>query len=174
MRHLNDKTYLNRTKAHRDALISNMSASLFLVKKIETTIGKARFVRRQAERMITFARRGDLAARRHVATIMHDEKALKVLFDELGPHFKTRDGGYTRIIKLGSRRGDAAEVVILELTGFNDEREDKEATKKPKVKSKLKTATSAVKAETAKAPKKAKAVKKVPAVTEDEKATPAE
>lgn len=155
MRHLNDKTYLNRTSAHRKALVSNMSASLFLTKKIETTIGKARFVRRFAERMITFARRGDIAARRHVATLMHDEKALKVLFDELGPHFKTRDGGYTRIIKLGPRRGDSAETVLLELTGFNDEREEKGKAKKGQAKSKIKRATAVAKSGTT-ASKKAK------------------
>lgn len=120
MRHLNRKAHLNRTAAHRKALFGNLSAALFTHKRIVTTLGKARYARRFAERMITFARRGDVAARRHVMKYVQDNNAVKTLFDDLGPHFKNRDGGYTRIIKLGTRRGDAAPMAIIELVGFDD------------------------------------------------------
>ncbi|MBT7787329.1 MAG: 50S ribosomal protein L17 [Calditrichaeota bacterium] len=120
MRHLNRKAHLNRTAAHRKALFGNLSAALFTHKRIVTTLGKARYARRFAERMITFARRGDVAARRHVMRYVQDKLAVKTLFDDLGPHFKNRDGGYTRIIKLGTRRGDAAPMALIELVGFDD------------------------------------------------------
>ncbi len=120
MRHLNRKAHLNRTASHRKALFGNLSAALFTHKRIVTTLGKARHARRFAERMITFARRGDVAARRHVMRYVQDKAAVKTLFDDLGPHFKNRDGGYTRIIKLGTRRGDAAPMAIIELVGFDD------------------------------------------------------
>lgn len=120
MRHLNDKAHLGRTHEHRKALIGNMSASLFLHRRIVTTLAKAKYTRKYAERMITFARVGDLSSRRHVARVLNDPNALKKLFDELGPHFKHRNGGYTRIIKLGLRSGDAAQMALLELVGFDD------------------------------------------------------
>jgi len=112
-----------------------MSASLFLHRKITTTLGKAKHARKFAERMITFARKGDVAARRHVLRFIRDKEAVKKLFDELGPHFKNRNGGYTRIIKLGPRRGDAAPMALLELVGFDDAVVEK--TKKKARKSKL-------------------------------------
>ncbi|MBM3328658.1 MAG: 50S ribosomal protein L17 [Calditrichaeota bacterium] len=120
MRHLYDKAHLGRSRSHRRALLSNMSASLFLHRRVVTTLGKAKFARRFAERLITFARKGDLAARRIVASRLGNPAAVKILFDQLGPHFKTREGGYTRIIKLGVRPGDAAPVCLLELVGFDD------------------------------------------------------
>ena len=120
MRHLYDKVHLNRTKSHRLALFSNLAAALFHHQKIITTLAKAKHARRFAERMITFARQGDLAARRHVHRYVRDKDAVKKLFDELGPHFRHRDGGYTRIIKLGPRKGDAAPMALLELVGFDD------------------------------------------------------
>src|SRR4030042_641398 len=101
MRHRYDRPHLGRTAAHRKAMFSNMAASLFLNKKIVTTLGKARYAKRFAERMITFARRGDLAARRHVSRYIRNPEAVKKLFDELGVHFKNRNGGYTRMIKIG-------------------------------------------------------------------------
>jgi len=120
MRHLSDKTHLGRTAEHRRALLNNMSSSLFLYQRITTTITKAKYARKFAERMITFARRGDLSARRHVARFIHDQAILRILFDKLGPHFQHRNGGYTRIIHLGNRPGDAAPMVLLELVGFDD------------------------------------------------------
>ncbi|NQU04604.1 MAG: 50S ribosomal protein L17 [Calditrichaeota bacterium] len=142
MRHLYDKPHLNRSKSHRKALFGNMSAALFLNKRITTTLGKARYARRFAERMITFARKGDVAARRHVVKFIRDKEAIKTLFDELGPHFKHREGGYTRIIKIGTRRGDAAPMCIIELVGFDDTVAS--STPKKESKSKLKASQKAV------------------------------
>ncbi len=120
MRHLSDKIHLGRTREHRYAMLSNMTASLVMHKKIVTTLAKAKYARRFAERMITFARKGDLSARRHVASLVHDKTAVQTLFDQLGQHFKHRNGGYTRIIRLGPRHGDAAPMALLELVGFED------------------------------------------------------
>lgn len=136
MRHLSRKAHLNRTASHRKALFGNLSAALFTHKRIVTTLGKAKFARRFAERMITFARRGDVASRRHVLRYVQDSMAVKTLFDDLGPHFKNRDGGYTRIIKLGSRRGDAAPMAMIELVGFDDITKSEAKTE---TKSRLKT-----------------------------------
>lgn len=120
MRHLCDKYHLNRTASHRKALLANLSAALFTHKRITTTLVKAKYARRFAERMITFARKSGVQSRRHVLRFIRDKEVVKKLFDELGPHFKNRDGGYTRIIKIGPRRGDAAPMAILELVGFDD------------------------------------------------------
>lgn len=138
MRHLNDKARLNRSKSHRKALLGNLSAALFTHKRIITTLAKAKHARRFAERMITFARRGDVAARRHVMSFIRDKEAVKLLFTDLGPHFKHRNGGYTRIIKIGQRQGDAALMAILELVGFDDVGEV--AAPKKESKSRLKAA----------------------------------
>jgi large subunit ribosomal protein L17 len=139
MRHLYDRPHLNRTPSHRKALFSNLAASLILNKKVVTTLGKARYARRFAERMITFARKGDLSSRRHVLRHLHHQEAVKKLFDELGAHFKNRNGGYTRIIKLGRRRGDAAPLALIELVGFDDV--PGTATPKKPTKSRLKAAS---------------------------------
>jgi len=120
MRHLYDNIRLGRTAEHRHALLHNMSTSLFLHRRVITTLTKAKYVRRFAERMITFARKGDFSARRHVSRFILDRDVLKKLFNELGPHFQHRNGGYTRIIHLGNRQGDNAPMAILELVGFDD------------------------------------------------------
>ena len=115
MRHLNKKVHLNRSKAHRKALLGNLSAALFQNKRIVTTLAKAKYARSFAERMINFARRGEVADRRHVLKYVGNKIAVKTLFDDLGPHFKNRDGGYTRIIKLGPRKGDADPMAMLKI-----------------------------------------------------------
>jgi large subunit ribosomal protein L17 len=108
-----------------------MVTSLFAAERIETTTAKAKEARRVAERMITFARRGDLAARRHVAKTVQDPKILKKLFEEIAPRYTDRPGGYTRVLKLGvGRKGDNAERAILELVGEKDEGRKKK--KKPR------------------------------------------
>jgi len=101
-------------------LFANLSAALFTHKRITTTLAKAKYTRQYAERLITFARRGGLADRRHVLKFITNKAVVKALFDDLGVHFKNRDGGYTRIIKLGFRKGDAAPMAIIELVGFDD------------------------------------------------------
>ena len=130
MRHNHDHRKLNRTAAHRKAMLRNMVTSLFDKERITTTTAKAKEARRVAERMITFARRGDLAARRHVARTVQDPKVLKKLFDDIGPRFEDRPGGYTRMLRLGSRKGDAAETAILELLGEKDKPRGKKKSRK--------------------------------------------
>jgi large subunit ribosomal protein L17 len=170
MRHLYDKVHLGRSRSHRRALFGNLSASLFLHKRIVTTLAKAKYARRYAERMITFARKGDLSARRQVMRFVPSEEAVKKLFDQLGPHFKNRNGGYTRIIKLGPRQGDSAPMALLELVGFDDlsaeaATEAKEAKKETK--SRLKAAQTK-----AKASEKEKAEKKAARPKKEKKAAP--
>lgn len=118
MRHRKDNKKLGRTVSHRNALISNMATSLFEHKQIKTTTTKAKEIRRTVDKMITFAKNGSLADRRQVLRIIRDKKIVKHIFDEIAPTYQKRDGGYTRVIKLGRRRGDGAEMAILELVGF--------------------------------------------------------
>ena len=133
MRHNKDGRKLGRTASHRKALMRNMVTSLFASERIETTTPKAKEVRRVAERMITFARRGDLAARRHVAKTVQNPDVLKKLFDEIAPRYVGRPGGYTRVLKLGARRkGDNAQRAILELIGEKDEGRKKKKTQRKK------------------------------------------
>jgi large subunit ribosomal protein L17 len=120
MRHNNDHRNLSRTAAHRKAMLSNMVTSLFERERIETTTAKAREAKRLAERLITFARKGDLSARRHVARTVRDPEVLKKLFDDIAPRYIDRPGGYTRVLKTGFRKGDAAQTAILELVGKDD------------------------------------------------------
>lgn len=106
---------LGRTSAHRRALFRNIITSLFAHGRIETTEAKAREIKRIAESLITTAKRGDLHSRRLVSSYLMDEAVAKKLFDTIAPQYKDRAGGYTRIIKLGPRRGDAAPMVYIEL-----------------------------------------------------------
>ena len=114
MRHRIKGRKLNRTAAHRKATLRNMATSLFRHERIETTTAKAKELRPFAERLITLAKRGDLHARL-AAQKIQDREVLGKLFSDLGPRFAERPGGYTRILKLGNRRGDAAEMALIEL-----------------------------------------------------------
>jgi large subunit ribosomal protein L17 len=115
MRHQAKGKQLSRTSEHRKALMRNMATSLILHGGIETTVAKAKALRPYAEKLITLARRGDLHARRLVASKIRERAALSLLFSEIGPRFAARPGGYTRILKLGHRPGDGAEVARIEL-----------------------------------------------------------
>lgn len=115
MRHRVDTFKIGRTSAHRRALVANMASSLFFSGRIETTLVKAKAVRRFAERMITLGKQGTLHSRRLAAARLRNEDAVKMLFDEIAPSYSGRQGGYTRILKLGQRRGDAAETCLLML-----------------------------------------------------------
>lgn len=115
MRHRKKGRPLGRTAEHRKMMLRNMASSLFLHERIETTVAKAKELRHYAEPLITKAKRGDLHARRQVARKIHDKEALAKLFDEIGPRFAERPGGYTRVVKLGHRAGDAADLAIIEL-----------------------------------------------------------
>ncbi len=115
MRHRKKGRQLGRTATHRKAMLRNMVASLFRHDGVETTVAKAKELRPYAERLITWARRGDLHARRQVERYIKDRTVTGRLFGELGPRFASRPGGYTRIIKLGHRVGDGAEMARIEL-----------------------------------------------------------
>jgi len=98
-------------------MLNNMATSLFANGKVRTTLPKAKELRGVAERLISFARRGDLHARRQVLRRIQNKVVLTKLFEEIGPSFADRDGGYTRILKLGPRRGDSSELCLIELVG---------------------------------------------------------
>ena len=142
MRHRRDGRKLGITASHRKAMLANMVTSLFDSERIQTTVPKAKEARRLAERLITFARRGNaaaaggheekrLAARRHVAQTVHDSEILRKLFNEIAPRFADRPGGYTRILRLGSVRvGDSARRAILELVKKDEEKRKKKMPRK--------------------------------------------
>lgn len=124
MRHGVKQNRLNRPSGHRKALLSNLATSIILQglkteqmdRKIRTTVARAKAVRGVVERLVTFAKRGDLAARREAARVIHDHAALQGLFEVLGPRYKERNGGYTRVLRLSTERaGDAAEMALIEL-----------------------------------------------------------
>lgn len=115
MRHGKKIAKLGRTAPHRKAMLSNMMASLFINERITTTQTRAKELKRTAERVLTCAKKGDLHARRQVLRVIADKQVVAKLFDELGPRYKSRNGGYTRVIKLGPRRGDGAFMSIVEL-----------------------------------------------------------
>ena len=106
---------LGRTSAHRKMMLRNLVTDLLKYGKLETTLMRAKETRRIAEKMITLGKRGDLHARRQAAAYLLDEDVVKKLFDEIGPKYADRNGGYTRILKMGPRPGDIAEVVWVEL-----------------------------------------------------------
>ena len=106
---------LGRSSAHRKSMLRNLVTDLLREGRITTTDTRAKEARRQAEKMITLAKRGDLHARRQVLSYVYDETVVTKLFDEIAPKYEDRQGGYTRILKLGPRKGDNAELVFLEL-----------------------------------------------------------
>lgn len=115
MRHQKAGRKLSRTREHRRALFRNLATALFLNGRIQTTDAKAKALRPVAEKLITLGRRGDLHARRLAARDLTNPAALEKLFGEIGTRFKNRPGGYTRILKLGNRQGDAAPLAVIEL-----------------------------------------------------------
>lgn len=114
MRHRVNKLKLGRRGSHRDSMLANMVCSFILERRIKTTLTKAKAARSMAEKMVTLGKKGDLAARRKALASLKQEKAVKVLFEEIAPAFIERAGGYTRISKLGPRMSDASEMAILE------------------------------------------------------------
>jgi large subunit ribosomal protein L17 len=165
MRHRVGFRKLGRVTPHRIALLRNMATALFERERIRTTLMKAKELRPYAEKLITQAKRDDdrLHARRLVAREIHDLTVVKKLFDDLGARYATRPGGYTRILRLGPRRGDGAEMAIVELLGseYKPEKKDEkgkkiEAEKKPEAKA-AKPAGGRGKAKAAKAAKGEKA-----------------
>jgi large subunit ribosomal protein L17 len=123
---------LGRTSAHRLALLRNLSTSLFKEERIKTTLMKAKELRPFAERLLTLSKRETLHARRQVLRHIRDDKVVSKMFDSLSARYAQRPGGYTRIVKLGPRRGDSAEMAIIELVGYEPQQKaDKEKDKAP-------------------------------------------
>ena len=114
MRHQNSGRKLGRDGAHRRALYSNLAGAVITHGRIETTLAKAKEARPLTEEMITLGRRGDLHARRQAMATLRSQEVVHKLFAEVAPRFEGRNGGYTRIVKLGPRKGDAAEMAYLE------------------------------------------------------------
>jgi large subunit ribosomal protein L17 len=115
MRHRKAFRKLSRTASHRRAVLRNLVTALFEYERIETTVAKAKETRPIAERMITFGKRGDLAARRQVARYVMKPAITAKLFETIAPWYSERQGGYTRILRIGHRLGDAGETAYLEL-----------------------------------------------------------
>lgn len=128
MRHRKSGRKLGRTSAHRSAMLRNMVTSLFEHERIVTTVPKAKEARRVADKMITLAKRGDLHARRQAHSFIRSKNVVAKLFDEIHTQYADRHGGYTRIIRTGTRQGDAAPMAILELVGYEESQEKAEAS----------------------------------------------
>jgi large subunit ribosomal protein L17 len=118
MRHAKSGKKLGRDSAHRKALYSNLAGALIEHGRIETTAAKAKAVKPFAEKMITLGKRGDLHARRQALSALRSNDVVHRLFADVAPRFSERPGGYTRIVRIGPRQGDAAEMVYLELVDF--------------------------------------------------------
>ncbi|MDT8436083.1 MAG: 50S ribosomal protein L17 [Gemmatimonadota bacterium] len=116
MRHRKKGRALSRSVSHRSAMLRNMATSLILHERIRTTEAKARELRPFVEKLITLGGTDDVHSRRQARRRIADRQAMQKLFDEIGPRFRDRPGGYTRILKLGARKGDGAELAIIELT----------------------------------------------------------
>jgi large subunit ribosomal protein L17 len=135
MRHRKLKYKIGVDPGHRKALLRNLAGALIQYERIVTTHTRAKAVRRTAERLITWAKRGDLHARRQALKIIPQKKLVAKLFNVLAPYYVNRNGGYTRILKLAPRRGDAAPMVLMEWVGYEERlaaAEEKEKTEKTK------------------------------------------
>jgi len=125
MRHRKLKCKLNRTPSHRKAMLRNMTASIIEHGRIRTTVHKAKEVRKMVDHVITLAKKEDLHARRQVIKLIPDKQLVTKLFSELAPRYQSRAGGFTRIYRLGPRRGDAAEMAVIELVDLPVEETEK-------------------------------------------------
>jgi large subunit ribosomal protein L17 len=142
MRHRKSHSLLNRFTSWRKATLSSLARGILINQRIQTTKVKARSVKPLVEQLVSLAKKNDLAAKRKAFSILNDHQLVKLLFSDIGPRFKSRTGGYTRLVNLNRRRGDGAEMAILELTEIKEKE-----VKKPKSKSK-----EAVEGPTAQAP----------------------
>jgi len=149
MRHRKKTKKLGRKTAHRKALLSNMAISLIKHKSIQTTTVKAKVLRSYIEKLITMAKKDTIAARREVYSKVHSRDIVKILFDEVAPKFADKEGGYTRITKIGFRKGDGAETALIELLLEKEEKKPKKTEKKSAKKTTIeKVEKKAVKKET--------------------------
>ena len=136
MRHRKKGRKLNRTSSHRKALLRNLANQIIEHKEIKTTTAKATEARSTVERLITYAKKGDLHHRRLAFGFLRNKESIKILFDEIAPAFAEREGGYTRVLKLGRRQGDSASISILQLVGFEKLTDSSKPEKKKKAKKK--------------------------------------
>jgi len=139
MRHKVKGRKLGRTASHRGALLNALTTSLLKYKRIKTTEAKAKEARTYVEKLLTKAKQNNLHVKRQVMSVIHDKDVVKELFGEIIPKIGERPGGYTRVIKLGNRQGDAAPLAILELVDYNDIANKKAEEQKEKRESKAKT-----------------------------------
>jgi large subunit ribosomal protein L17 len=163
MRHLVDHRKLGRSTSHRKALLRSLATALILAERIETTLPKAKELRRLADELITWGKDGSLHARRQAARVIQNPDALKKLFNGLSGRFADRNGGYTRIYKYGFRRGDSAEMAAIEYLGYQlpapkahkeEDHEDGEKAAKKKAEKKTEKKVAEKKAKADKAEKK--------------------
>ena len=177
MRHRKQGRKLNRTASHKKALLRNLANQLFEHKEIRTTTAKAKEARATVERLITYAKKRDSHHRRLAFSFLRNKETIKILFDEIGPAFEERQGGYTRVLKLGRRQGDGAAVSLLQLVGFEKLADSSKPEKKKK--SRKKEAAAITEAEASKEVKtkseeepeeiqEAEVVETIPAKTETE------
>jgi large subunit ribosomal protein L17 len=152
MRHLKRTAKLGRTGQHRNAMLANLVCSLIIHKRVTTTLAKAKAARSVAEKMVTLGKSGTIHDRRMVAARLHQEDVVHILFDEIAPSQKERRGGYTRIVRLNQRQGDAAKKAILEWVdlGMVPEAPAEEKPAKETKPTEPKEAEGAAKAEAAK------------------------
>ena len=136
MRHQKKTIKLGRTAEHRKALLANQVCSLIAHQRIKTTLAKAKAVRPLAEKMVTFGKNGSLHARRMALSMLRQKDAVKKLFDEIAPRSADRNGGYTRIVKLGQRKSDSASMAFIEWVDAAQVIEEKEPKEKPAKKQK--------------------------------------
>jgi large subunit ribosomal protein L17 len=144
MRHRKSGRKLNRTASHRKALLRNLANQLIEHKEIKTTTEKAKEARSTVERLITYAKKGDLHHRRLAFGFLQNKDSIKILFDEIGPSFTDRPGGYTRVLKLGRRLGDGASLSLLQLVGYEKLTDVSKTEKKKKQRKKAKEETAEV------------------------------
>ena len=136
MRHQKKTIKLGRTAEHRKALLANQVCSLIAHQRVKTTLAKAKAVRPLAEKMVTFGKNGSLHARRMALSMLRQKDAVKKLFDEIAPRSADRNGGYTRIVKLGQRKSDSASMAFIEWVDAAQAIEEKEPKEKPAKKQK--------------------------------------
>jgi large subunit ribosomal protein L17 len=134
MRHLVKGRKLRRTTSHRKALLRNLVTSFLEKERLKTTLAKAKEARPLAEKMITLAKKNTLHTKRQALRVLTKETAVKKLFEEIGPRFSERPGGYTRIVKLGPRMGDGAQMAMFELIGSEYKKKEKKKKKEKEAK----------------------------------------
>lgn len=134
MRHLKGGFKLRRDPSHRKSLLRNLAASMIEKNRIETTLAKAKAVKPVVEKLVTLGKSGSLTDKRRALAFLYKRKTVHLLFDEVAPRFMDRRGGYTRILKSDFRKGDGAEMAILEFVDYKFEAKDKKSKKKEKPK----------------------------------------